>query len=116
MHRSSFWPLAPLVQLHQELRVWAAGKVNLETLAALIERYESGRKTRYAAVIAQLQQRLKWSENPQIQALANRLDQHYRGANMRLAMSNDLFNRMLPQAAAHRHAGPRSDCRSKSSW
>lgn len=84
-------------ELHQALRPWAAGKVNLETLAALIERYESGRETRYAAVIAQLQQRLQWSDDPQLRALATHIDTHYRGANMRLAMSDDLLNRMVPE-------------------
>ncbi len=92
-----FLATRPLVELHQTLRIWAAGKVNLETLTALVERYESARETRYAAVIAQLQQRLKWSEDPQLQALAAHLDQHYRGANMRLAMSDDLLNRMVPK-------------------
>jgi len=86
-----------LIKLHDALRPWAAGKVNLKTLVALVERYESGRETRYAAVIAQLQQRLKWSDDPQLRALAAHLGQHYRGANMRLAMSDDLLNRMLPK-------------------
>jgi len=85
------------VQLHQELRVWAAGKVNLETLAALIERYETGREMRFAAAIAQLQQRLQWSDEPRLQALGSDLQQHYRGANMRIAMSGDLMNRMVPK-------------------
>lgn len=85
------------VQFRQALRPWAAGKVNLETLAALVERYETGREIRYAEVIAQLQQRLKWSDSPQLQALADHLDEHYRGANMRIAMSDLLMNRMLPQ-------------------
>jgi len=92
-----FLTTPPLVKLHESLQPWAAGKVNLETLAVLIERYESGRETRYAAMIAQLQQRLKWSDHPRLPTLAAQLDRYYRGANMRLAMSNDLFNRMLPK-------------------
>lgn len=86
-----------LVQLRAALRPWAAGKVNLETLAALIECYEEGRQNRYAEAIAQVQQRLKWSEDPKMQQLAVHLDQHFRGANMRIAMSDVLMNRMLPQ-------------------
>ncbi|MEM8944802.1 MAG: hypothetical protein AAGD11_06425 [Planctomycetota bacterium] len=84
------------VQLRAALRPWAAGKVNLETLAALVERYESGREVRYAEVIAQLQQRLRWSDDLKLQMLSRHLDQHYRGANMRIAMSDLLMNRMLP--------------------
>ena len=92
-----FLATAPLVELQQELQPWAAGKVNLETLAALVERYEAGREMRFAAAIAQLQQRLKWSEDPSLQALAAHIEQHYRGANMRIAMSDDLLNRMMPK-------------------
>jgi len=86
-----------LVQLHETLRPWASGKVNLETLAALIERYEAGREMRFAGALAQLGQRLKWSDDPRLQALATHLDTHYRGANMRLAMSDHLLNRMVPE-------------------
>lgn len=95
--QSRFLSTPEFEQFRQALRPWAAGKVNLETLAALVERYETGREIRYAEVIAQLQQRLKWSDSPQLQALANHLDEHYRGANMRIAMSDLLMNRMLPQ-------------------
>ena len=86
-----------MVRLGAALRPWAAGKVNLETLAALIERYEAGRQNRYAEAIAQVQQRLKWSADPKMQQLAVHLDQHFRGANMRIAMSDVLMNRMIPQ-------------------
>ncbi len=91
-----FLSSAELVQLREALRPWAAGKVNLETLAALVERYEAGRQNRYAEAVAQLQQRLKWSDDPATRELATLLDQHYRGANMRIAMSDVLMNRMLP--------------------
>lgn len=93
----AFLTTEPFLHLHQELRPWAAGKVNLETLTAIVERYESGRESRYAEVIEQLRQRLKWSENPQLQVLAAHLDEHYRSANMRLALSDELLNRMLPK-------------------
>lgn len=84
-------------QLAEALRPWAASRVDLNILAALIERYESGREARYAEVIAQLQQRLKWSNDSTLQALAEHLEHHYRGANMRIAVSDDLLNRMLPK-------------------
>lgn len=93
----AFLKREPLVELQLALRPWAAGRVNLETLAAIIERYESGREMRYGTVIAQLQQRLTWSEDPRLQALAVQLDESYRGANMRIAMSDDLLNRMMPK-------------------
>lgn len=92
-----FLEIEEFQQLRIALRPWAAGKVNLDTLAALIERYESGRQNRYAEAIAQLQQRLKWSDDPEHQRLAEHLELHYRGANMRIAMSDFLMNRMLPQ-------------------
>ena len=95
--QKEFLSTAEFAQLRASLRSWAACKVNLETLASLVERYELGREVRYAEVIAQLQQRLQWSEDAKLQALANHLQQHYRGANMRIAMSDVLMNRMLPQ-------------------
>ncbi len=92
-----FLATEPLTRLRQELRPWAAGKVNLETLAALLERYELGRESRYGLVIAQLRQRLQWSEDPSLRELAAQLEENYRSANMRLAMSDKLLNRMLPK-------------------
>jgi len=92
-----FLAIEPLRNLQQAIRPWAAGPVRLDTLAALIERYEMNREIRYASAIAQLQQRLQWSTDPRYQSLAQQLNQYYRGANMRIALTGQLLNRMIPK-------------------
>jgi hypothetical protein len=39
---------------------------------------------------------LNWCSNEMDRDLANQLDQHYRNANLRIALSSDFFNRMAP--------------------
>ena len=98
--QSEFIQTEPLVSLRDSLRPWAAGPVDVETLAALVEHYEAHPELRYAAALAQLQQRLEWSPIPQYQQLATHLDQHYRGANMRVAVTENLMNRMMPKRSS----------------
>jgi len=95
--QSKFLATEPLAALHRQLQPWAAGPVDLELLDALVDRYETGRETRYAAAIAKLGRQLHWSTEPRFQELARHLDAMYRGANMRIAISDDLINRMIPK-------------------
>ena len=95
-----FLSTRPLNDLRRQLQQLAAGPVDLERLDALIERYESEGGAHYAAAIAQLGQRLQWSPDVRWQALAEQLDEHYRGANLRIAISDDLMNRMIPKQNA----------------
>ncbi|WP_148076117.1 hypothetical protein [Bythopirellula goksoeyrii] len=87
----------PLASLGRELRPWATGPVELNTLLALLERYEAQGGHRYAAAIAQLEQRMRWSNNQQLQSLAEEMHEQYRGTNMRIAISKELMNRMIPE-------------------
>ena len=96
----NFLATQPLAELRAHLQPIAAGPVNLELLDALVERYESGRETRYAIAIARIEQRLLWSPQVRMQALAKHLEEHYRGANMRIAITDDLMNRMIPKQKA----------------
>jgi hypothetical protein len=86
----------PVHELGAALHPWASGEVSLDTLAAFIERYESTGSMRDADAIAELRQRLKWSDNPRLQALAEDINRNYRNANMRVAFAGDLLNRMIP--------------------
>ncbi len=96
----AFLHTPPLLGLYRQLQACAARSVNLELLDALVERYESQRATKYAAAIARRGQWLRWSADPAWQALAAHLEEHYRGSNLRIAISADLMNRMLPQQKA----------------
>lgn len=87
----------PLVAMRRSLEPWAAGPVRLETLAAVMERYEVERSMRYGRAIAQFSMRLRWSGRPLYEQLAEHLDQAYRKANVRLAVTGELMNRLTPQ-------------------
>ncbi len=95
--QQEFTAREPLASLSRELRPWATGPVDLNTLLAVVERYEAHGGLRYAAAIAQLEQRMQWSNDERLQALADELHEQYRGANMRIAISKDLMNRMVPE-------------------
>ena len=89
-----------VAKLQQLVLPWAIGPVDLQTLAALVERYDENSDSRYGAAIAQLKQRLQWSPVPEYQQLSQHLDDHFRGANMRVALSDDLLQRMLPKRSS----------------
>jgi len=89
-----------IVNFRETLRPWAMGPVDLETLAALVELYEAEPSLRFAGALSQLQQRLRWSRDSSYHQLAAHLDQHYRGANMRIALTDDLMNRMMPNRSS----------------
>jgi hypothetical protein len=86
----------PIIALAQQLRAWAGGEVSIDTLAALIERYEATSSLRDADAIAELRLRMKWSADARLRALAEDLNRHYRNANVRMALSAELMNRMIP--------------------
>lgn len=86
----------PLAGLAEGLRFWAAGPVDMNTLLTLIEYYETDPQLRYAAAIAQLEERLRWSGNPKLKALADDLRKQFGQPNMRIAVSGEMLNRMIP--------------------
>src|SRR5690606_11582380 len=59
-------------------------------------RYEATGSLADADAIAELRMRMKWSADPRLQSLAEELNRNYRNANMRIAFSGDLMNRMIP--------------------
>jgi hypothetical protein len=86
----------PMSSLSNELRGWAAGPVDLERLLAILERYETDGQMVFGSALAQITQRMNWSDDPRLQAVAEELQKHFRGANMRIALSGAMFNRMIP--------------------
>ncbi|MCH2113841.1 MAG: hypothetical protein MK171_02860 [Pirellulales bacterium] len=92
-----FLATEPLAGLRQQLLPWAAGPVDLQKLDALVDRYETGHETRYAVAIARLQERLRWSDDLSSQTLAGHLEENYRGANIRIAISDALMDRIMPK-------------------
>ena len=90
---------ATLSALAEQLRPWAAESVDLHALLASIERYEiSGLPSDGRQLVALLEP-LKWSASDSQRQLADILDMHYRNANIRVAISADLINRLTPDPA-----------------
>jgi hypothetical protein len=86
----------PLVALEHDLRPWASGETSLDALAQLIEKYELTGSRRAAEAIAELRLRMKWSGDPRLESLASDLNRNYRNANLRIALSAEIFNRLIP--------------------
>ena len=87
----------PISAMARELRPWASGGSSLDALAALIERFESTGAQRDAAAIAELRLRMKWSSDQRLVNLSEDLNRHYRNANLRVAFSSELLNRLIPE-------------------
>src|SRR5262249_29784524 len=62
-----------------------------------LDRYEHTGLTSDARLVAHDFRGLNWSAVPEAEQLGGRLDTHYRNANLRIAVSGSLLNRLLPQ-------------------
>ncbi|MCG8585782.1 MAG: hypothetical protein MI757_13835 [Pirellulales bacterium] len=84
-------------QLREALRHWSSETVDSRELLEHIEQYENYGLPSNARQIALHYQRLAFAPNQQEQQLGGRLARHYRNANVRMAISSELLNRMLPE-------------------
>lgn len=94
----------PIVELDRQLRRWDAeptdsGPAPQEQLLALLEQYEATGQADDARRLAALRTQLGRSAVPADNDLGRRLDVHYRNANLRVVLSKDLINRLLPEQA-----------------
>jgi hypothetical protein len=87
----------PLCALEAELRRLAAEPVDRATLLAHLEQYEQTRSPADARALARDAQSLAVSPSPQYRRLGRQLETHYRNANLRLAISEQLLNRLMPK-------------------
>lgn len=78
------------------IRPWASGAVDYSALLHQIERAESNAIDLVTAEIAQSMQALGHANHPQANALAKNLDTHYRNANVRFSISEELINGLMP--------------------
>ncbi|QDT05464.1 hypothetical protein K227x_38640 [Rubripirellula lacrimiformis] len=83
-------------QLANTVRPWARGAVDYADLLAQIERQETDAIDLAAIDIADAVQTLRFAENDSAVAIAKSLGAYYRNANVRMAISEDMLNRMLP--------------------
>jgi hypothetical protein len=70
---------------------------DLPALADHLEAYESSRDPRLARQVVEKQQSLRASPNVLDQSLAEAVEQHYRNANVRIAITAQMLNRLVAQ-------------------
>lgn len=87
----------PFSDLQRELRRWVVQPIAYPGLLDDIELYESTQSADTAHRIADTYQVIRWSESADVAKLAELLAVHYRNANLRVAVRDDLLNRLLPQ-------------------
>lgn len=72
-------------------------ETDLRGLSGDLESYERSRTPRVARAILQRQRLLAQSDKPRQQELAQQIEQNYRNANVRLALSGELLQRFVPE-------------------
>jgi hypothetical protein len=84
------------VPIRTQLRLWAAEPLDFVKLLRQLEQYEQTPSNVLAGKLADQWNRLRWTAHGEVAELASPLSNYYRNANMRLAVSEDLLNRLLP--------------------
>ncbi len=79
-----------------ELRRLAAEPVDYLLLLDALERYEKDGRSEHATHVAAAQQMLRWADADSVSELGYALNAHYRNANIRIAIREDLLGRFLP--------------------
>ena len=87
----------PLAALRDELQSCATEPVDVDDLLAHLEQFEYTGLGSDAQLVADDYRNLIWSQPKQAAALGRHLDTHYRNANVRVALSGELVNRVVPQ-------------------
>lgn len=82
------------------LKEYAAGDVDQYKLLKAIEWNEENPSGVASHYINDQFQNLMWSQDPARQSAAAQLQSHYRNANVRLAVSQDMLNRLIPDSPA----------------
>jgi hypothetical protein len=81
----------------RELAAWGTEPVDLLALAAAIEKYENDEESINAISVAELYDVIRWSPDENTAELADAVNSYYRNANVRVAISAELVNRLLPK-------------------
>src|SRR5690606_22363641 len=73
---------------------WASDPMEMHDLLADLEEFEASGLPADARQLAAMGTRLQWSPNESTRRLAEHLEDHYRNANIRLAIAEEFFNRL----------------------
>ena len=92
----TFVATQPVQSLKTVLRQVVTAHVDPTELLRELELYETTSTTQQGSSLATRYQFLRWSLDEGERALASQLDHHYRNANIRIAVSQQMINRLLP--------------------
>lgn len=95
--QSLFLKSHPFDALSEQLKQRAAETPDLVGLLTNIERYEHVGLSAEALGVASTYDQLRWSSDPRVVKLSETMNAYYRNANVRVALSGALINRMLPK-------------------
>jgi hypothetical protein len=96
--QEQFLRLPPFQRLGELLLARASQAPDLALLLATIEHYEAeGERSATGRAVAREYDLLRWSVDPAVRELAETVNAYYRNANVRVALSQELVNRLLPQ-------------------
>ncbi len=84
-------------QLAAAVRLWAVMPVDYASLLGQIERQESDAIDLGSIDVARAAQSLRFASSPQAEAVAKSLNTYYRNANIRVAVSSGLIERLIPE-------------------
>lgn len=87
----------PIVKLREQLYPWAQQPVNYRRMLVELELLEEDPINRCRASLADSLQSLRFSPQPELVHVAHVMNDYYRNANMRLAVSKSFVERMLPK-------------------
>ncbi len=85
--------------LTRHLKCWADEPVNLIGVLQAVEDYERQDLTAESKAVAELYQKIRWSPDKRLAELGDAINNYYRNANVRVALSAELVNRFLPKEA-----------------
>ncbi len=95
--QQKFFAQPEFVRLASELRQWVSEPVDYATILDDLERLERQPCESTARRIAEQYQLLRWSPVDLAARLGDQLNTYYRNANIRIAVSSELINMMLPE-------------------
>lgn len=82
--------------LAEQLRPWTSTAIDYVKLLSQLESRESDSLHRSGKEIAMVTESLSHDPRPEVAKIATEISRYYRNANVRLAVSADLVNRMMP--------------------
>lgn len=95
--RNQFLTQGAFAQLNKSLLAMSDAEIDGRALLESIERFEGGGLPSDGHALAEQCRLLDYSSDAQRRQLATWLTSHYRNANIRVTISADLLNRMLPE-------------------